>query len=1043
MAQSDFGNARWISLGNSASGKISHYSLEWDFAIQRLNAGFLFSGNTNHDTYYMWQINLEGGKTLLRPHICIGGNFTLYKEVDISKKVVLKQDEMTNHHLLLDVNMNIVTTTIDGVEVDRFQVPYDEAAYGEFGIREFGDEAAYFDNMKVTNLADPDNPVTLIDEDFTTYTALEGGLIVNGRVGIAGTTNWYVPHSQGFPVLRKYFTLDKKAVKAIVRASALGIYDLYINGQRVEGEELKPGWTDYRKEVAYQEFDVTDMVQEGDNAISAQLGRGWWAGDIAHGAYGDNPLLQFIAMLHVSFDDGTRKTILTNDTWKSAKASPVTMSDIYDGESYDGRISTAWRNADFDDSAWGNAAINVNNGITLFKQTSPMVTVRDEILWRQPISAVVYQGSVPTGTTFGKISIVNEYESVNNILLKKGQTMVVDVGQNMVGWVCFTAKGKEGTVITIRHGEMLNYNGDQGRLDQGPAGSVWTYNLRTADATLHYTMNGNAEGETYHPTTTFMGFRYVEMTATEDITLVDLVGQVVGDNIKEWGEFECSDSDINQLFQNVWWSQRGNFLSIPTDCPQRDERLGWSGDTQIFSRTAMYNSDATELYRQWMREMRNGQAANGAFRDMVPFVWFWGEGNAAWGDAGVIVPWTVYDMTGDKTLLTENYDAMKRWIEFCKAQGDGTWKYNGAGTGMGDWLSYEELDARYVSVCYFAYVAKLMQKAALALSAKTNDTYAIDAKNYEQLYEDIRKEWQTRYLNDSGSIKNGTQTSYLLALHLSLVPEDKVKSCRKMLRQKIIGNGYRLSTGFVGTGILCGTLSEQGMDDLAFALLQQRKNPSWLYSIDQGATTIWERWDSYTIENGFHQHPWNMNSFNHYSYGSVVEWMYAGICGIQTADYAVNAIGESGWRNFVLAPHVDNRSDAIIRNVNGERITWARAKMAIPIGNIEARWDRKDDGRIVYKVVIPPLSHATVIMPRVDVTDVIVVNGETVAGDIVLGAGSYTIECVSADEASVGTLYVDDPHAPVYDLVGRMIPESELVKNSVYIKNRTKFVKSE
>ena len=828
---------------------------------------------------------------------------------------------------------------------------------------------------------------------------------------VMGGARWICMPQSGIPVFRTTFVASGRVSKAILRASSLGIYDVFINGRRVGEEELKPDWTDYRKEVAYQEFDVTDLLRKGGNALSAQVTKGWWGGDIAHNAYGPNPTLQFIASLMLTYRNGTRQTIVTDSDWHCSNASPVTNADIYDGESYDARISTDWQLYDFDDSSWMNAKVSNDPHPALIRQTAPPVTIRHKSLWRHPRHVTVYEGSKPAGTTFGTINILSRQDPTGKshsssfapVHLRKGQTIVADLGQNMVGWVQFTAKGKAGTTIRVRHGEMLNSGGDAARLDKGPAGSIWTYNLRTADATLSYTMNGNASGETYHPSTTYMGFRYAELTADADITLYDIVGQVVGSNITEWGEFECSDPDINQLYRNIWWSQRGNFVSLPTDCPQRDERLGWAGDTQIFSRTAMYNGDATEIYRRWMRDLRLSQAESGAVRDIIPYCEFWGEGNAAWGDAVVIVPWNVYDMTGDISILRENYEAMKRWITYCKSQADGTWKYNGAGTAMGDWLSYEPLDSRYVSVCYFAYVSRLMQKVALALSDNESDSYAIDAGDFEQLYLDIRAEWQRRYLTPSGTVIDATQTSYLLALHLGLLPEQYVGTCRQALAQKIISNDYRLSTGFVGTGILCTTLSEAGLDDLAFTLLQQRKNPSWLYSIDQGATTIWERWDSYTIENGFHKHEWNMNSFNHYSYGSVAEWMYAGIAGIQTPDYAVTEIGESGFSHFVLAPHVDQRTTTLLRQVQGKRLTWARARTHVSQGDIEARWDRKDDGRIIYRINIPEGTTATVRMPVIASTDVVLKDGKPVLDGLIdtkaqtvsfqVTSGRHKIEC--------------------------------------------------
>ena len=320
-------------------------------------------------------------------------------------------------------------------------------------------------------------------------------------------------------------------------------------------------------------------------------------------------------------------------------------------------------------------------------------------------------------------------------------------------------------------------------------------------------------------------------------------------------------------------------------------------------------------------------------------------------------------------------------------------------------MAYEAIDARYISVCYYAYVTLLMQKTATALSTYPNDSYAQDAKAYKQLYDDIRAEFQSRYIDStSGLLKTSTQTGYLLALHLGLIDKAKVEDAKQVLAKKIVDNGYKLSTGFVGTGILCTTLSEVGMDEMAYQLLQQRKNPSWLYSIDQGATTIWERWDSYTIEGGFNKHEWNMNSFNHYSYGAVAEWFYAGIAGIQTSDYSITTIGKSGWKHFVLCPHIDTRSDALIQAVKGERITWAGAKTRTPEGIITAKWQLKNDGRIIYDVTIPQDAKATVMMPLASADDMVLVDGQTVNDGTTIAlrkhfevkGGQHSIECVPA-----------------------------------------------
>lgn len=744
-----------------------------------------------------------------------------------------------------------------------------------------------------------------------------------------GAAQWITANNecagQSMPIFKQTVELIALPQQAVIEATALGIYDVTINGSRVGCHELKPGWTDYRKEVTFQTHDVTSLLQKGQNEVCIQLSRGWWAGAISRGVYGEHPAMAVMARL---IADG-QCLAATDSTWLCSLSGPLLMGDIYNGETYDARLHPA---------GWLPTRTLEDMSMDVVPFEGPIVTIRPEQMWRHPQSITIYHDTIATGTTYGQIR-PDRVLGDEPFALHRGETAVVDLGQNMVGWMQFEAKAKGGTVLTLRHGEMLNYNGDRARLDDGPGGSVWTYNLRSAAATLHYTFCGNPQGETYHPSHTFMGFRYVAVTASDDVEIRQLTGMVVGSDIREWGEFECSDASINQLYQNIWWGQRGNFLSVPTDCPQRDERLGWTGDTQIFSRTALYQSDVAAFYRKWMRDMRNSQRDDGAYPDIAPYPAFWGYGTSAWGDAGVIVPWNVYEMTGDKAILEENFESMTRWMEWLATQHEDGFTHSGGGTSTGDWLAYDELDRRFVSVAYYAYVAQLMDSVCTALG-KTDD-----AGRYRQLYSDIRDEFQQHYMEADGTLNRTTQTAYLLALRLGLLPEQHRAAARDSLRMKIETNDYKLSTGFVGTGILCSTLSDEDMDDLAYALLLQRKNPSWLYSVDQGATTVWERWDSYTVEGGFHKHHWNMNSFNHYAYGAVAEWLYAYMGGIRP--------GSPGFGHVVLAPHADRRPADHPTLQYQPRITWMRTKIHTPHGDITSAWRLMDDGHYEYVFTLP------------------------------------------------------------------------------------------
>jgi alpha-L-rhamnosidase len=772
--------------------------------------------------------------------------------------------------------------------------------------------------------------------------------------------------SLGIPIFRKEFNAKNAVKSAKLYTTALGVYDVFINGMRagnilpdgtIRYDELKPGWTDYFKEVFYLSYDVTPLLRQGNNAIGAQLGTGWWGGAIAHGIYG-NPSLGFMAKLIVEYKDGSTETVITDTSWKYSFDGPVLLGDIYNGETYDARKESNWASVGFDDSQWYHTEVNTefNGKISAFY--GPSVGVREE-LRRIPQSITVYENIRAAGTTYGMIDPVN---TLNNetLPLKKEQTAIYDMGQNMVGWIKFTVKGEAGTKLRFRFGEMLNDNGDAGRSNDGPGGSVYTCNLRTAKARLNYILRGKSDGETYQPSTTFFGFRYCEVTAAGDVEITNLTGEVVGSVIEEGSSFVTSHKDVNQLYRNVIWSQRGNFLSIPTDCPQRDERLGWTGDTQIFCRAAIYNADTRAFYHKWMRDMRNSQRADGAYPDIAPYCWF-GFGNAAWGDAGIIVPWTVYLMYGDKSILEENYESMTRYMNFLADQKKDGYNYNGAGTSFGDWIAYEQTDARFVSVCYYAYAARLIEKISKAMSGAENDRYAVKADEYAVLYNNIKKEFEHRYILSNGTLSVDTQTAYLLALKMDLFPDSAAHdNALVLLRNKIINNGYKLSTGFVGTGILNQTLSRYNQDDLAYGLLLQRDNPSWLYSVDQGATTIWERWDSYMKEKGFNDHPWIMNSFNHYAYGSVSEWLFRYVGGIEADEE------NPGFKHFILQPAPDDRNWF---PQNQQRIDWVNTVYNSCYGDIVSNWNRRADGRISCTAVVPANTTATLYLPVAASTD--------------------------------------------------------------------------
>ena len=962
------------------------YDLDLDFIVERDNAGIIFSGyDTNN--FHMWGINIrDKGTPFLRRHVKTNGSFAT-SDADLG--AFFSKADLTNslHHLKISVRGNVVQTYIDGQLVDTYSDTSGRLINGLVGFRAYYDrtmnETAYYDNIKVTtyNGAEDTQGTVTFSEDFEgAGMAFSDGTVVvkeNSKMLCVQSTydetcSMQTGKEKGMPLFRKAFTTKGAVKSAKIYASALGVFDLFLNGQRVgvDGsdvyDELKPGWTDYRKEINYMTYDVTLLMREGGNVIGAQVSNGWWGGAIARGMYGSHPTLGFIAQLRLEYEDGSVEYVVTDTDWSSSYCGPLILGDIYDGETYDARRESDWSSPEYDASDWNLTTENTefHGEITAFRGQT--VRVRDEFRLT-PKTITVYEGAKPTGTTYGEINVTRTLSGTEPLQLKAGERALVDLGQNMTGWIRFTAKGQRGAHLRIKFGEMLNDNGASDRLNDGPGGSLYTYNLRTAEATLHYTLRGAEDGETFQPSTTFFGFRYCEITTSSDVEISQLTGEFVGSDLEEHATFETSHPDVNQLYSNIRWSQRDNFLSVPTDCPQRDERLGWTGDIQVFARAATYHADTRAFLRKWLNDLRQSQREDGAYPDIAPFPNFWGFGTGGWGDAGVIVPWTVYLMTGDQAVLEECYASMTHYMDWLSLQGDGQYKYNGAGTSTGDWLSYENTDSRYVCVCHYANVAQLMSKIAGALSQSPADTYHADSLKYAELYDNIKAEWQTRYLDSNGQPTVSTQTSYLMALKFGLLPETSVERAREILREKIENNGYKLSTGFIGTSLLNQTLSEQGMDDLAYDLLLQRENPSWLYSVDQGATTIWERWDSYTKDGGFNKHEWNMNSFNHYSYGVVSEWMFRRVAGIE-ADEA-----QPGFKHFFLMPTPDDRT---YFPAGQERITSVKATHESGYGLIGSEWQRGDDGRISYQATVPANTTATLYLPLLSENDEITEGGK-------------------------------------------------------------------
>jgi len=701
---------------------------------------------------------------------------------------------------------------------------------------------------------------------------------------------------------RKNFTVAKKVKSARVYVTSLGLYELFLNGEKVSTDLFTPGWTSYNKRIQYQTYDVTSMIRS-KNAIGAVLGDGWYRGNIGwaskDGYYGNK--LALLAQFQINYTDGTSEIVCTDQSWK-ATTGAIIESDIYNGETYDARKEMpGWAASGFNDSQWGKVAI---------------IDQSKKIL-------IAPQG-VP-------VKAIEEIKSVKLITTPKGE-MVFDIGQNMVGWVRLKIKGKKGDQVTLKFAEVLD-----------KAGNFYTENLRAAKATDKYILKGGGQ-EVYEPHFTFHGFRYVKIEGINgQPTLDQVTGIVIHSDMTPTGSFICSDPLINKLQHNIQWGQKGNFLDVPTDCPQRDERLGWAGDAQVFSMTAAFNFDVAPFYTKWLRDVAADQLPDGKVPHVIPDVLNGGGGSTAWADVSVIVPWTTYLVYGDKRILEVQYPSMKAWVEYMKGRAgvDNLW------TGdyhFGDWLAFATTNSDYpgattekdlIATAYFAYSSGLLAKIAGIIGQNE------DAKKYSQLSENIKKAFVQEFVTPSGRLVSNTQTAYALALAFDLLPENLVPKAAAFLAADVKKFGH-LTTGFVGTPLLCKTLSAQGYDELAFMLLNRKEYPSWLYPVTQGATTIWERWDGQKPDSTFQDV--GMNSFNHYAYGAIGEWLYRHVAGLDL-DPEV-----PGYKHILLAPHP------------GGGLTNADAEFASLYGKIKSGW-KIEGNDMVYEAKVPPNTTATISLP--------------------------------------------------------------------------------
>ena len=778
----------------------------------------------------------------------------------------------------------------------------------------------------------------------------------NGRA--ADGANWFVSTVKN--------SQNVKSAKWMT--AGLGVYELYVNGQSIGDEFLKPGFTHYAKTKRSFTYDITGILQTqsgAENVLSVQVTPGWWGDKIItpsgnEGMHGKK--CAFRGVLELTYADGTKQLYGTDlENWKAGIAGPVKHAAIFDGEIYDARepmgyecvtsFSTPEENKEF------AGEILPSNGAEIYLRND---------LTLAPIKAYVWEGvENAKEDEYGKVIVKKEFAQGEEMVVRPGETLVVDFGQNCAGVPSFLFKAAEGTVLTCLPSELLNDgNGAKSRGMDGPEGSCHRDNLRVLETSirLDYTFAGTNDYVAYHPRCTFFGYRLVSITATDEVRIKSLQSipvTSIAQNL-EIGKISTGNELVNKLISNTYWGQLSNYLSVPTDCPQRNERLGWTADTQVFTETGSFFANTSHFFHKWMRDMRDSQGELGGFPGVAPYAQYGNEKmRLGWADAGIIVPWTVWKQFGDKQIIDENWESMNKFMNHIYET-----KYNhesmiaeNGNYQWADWLSYEPLEScsgrafangkplpeavsywNYLSASYWAIDASMMRDMALATGR--------DAASYQQMADEAKAYIQKNFMNSDGTFKtallNTMQTPALFALKNQLVEGEAKAQMIARLRENFAQHDNCLQTGFLGTSILMATLTENGMEDIAYELLFQRKNPSWLYSVDNGATTIWERWNSYMVDKGMG--PQGMNSFNHYAYGCVCEWIWETAAGI-ASDPA-----KPGFKHIIMKPVPD------------KRLGYLTAEYQSASGLIKSAWKYEGD-QWIWDFTIPEGATASVTLP--------------------------------------------------------------------------------
>jgi alpha-L-rhamnosidase len=734
---------------------------------------------------------------------------------------------------------------------------------------------------------------------------------------LAGSPRTSVP----LPLLRRSFHLDAVPKLSLLYATARGIYRVCINGQPIDNVYLAPGWTDYRKRLRVQAYDVSALLQPGENVIAVELGDGWYCGHVewrGREMYGDRPA--FTAQL-VNLENPNAAIVESDGEWRVFYG-PILQADLLMGEHRDARrVPTGWIQPGFDASAW------------LSVLTEP-----------------VTENLVPQDDELVRVTQTLPAKSITSRPAGKAPEFVIDFGQNLVGFLHARLKGEKGTCVRIRHAEVLTDDG-----------GLYTANLRSAAQTDYFTLAGDPEGEMFEPSLTFHGFRYAAVHGVAELQLEDVQAHVIHTAYQEGGEFECNQSLVNQLIQNVRWGWRGNSVDVPTDCPQRDERLGWTGDAQVFIRTSTFLCDAQKFWEKYIVDLIDAQLPSGAVPCIAPNTDIVaGDGGPAWSDAMTIVPWNAYLQYGDPAILELAFPAVERYVEYLHGaaiEGIRSHPDSPHFSGFGDWLSINaETPNELIGTAFYAYSTRLAGRMAAVLGEGAKaETYAARADG-------VARGFRDRYVSPSGVLVAGTQTAHLLALQFDLLePHQRAVAIDQIVRD-VKRRNTRISAGFVGSSYMNPILTDGDQAAIAFALMEQTQWPSWLYAVTQGATTIWERWDGWTHDKGFQDA--GMNSFNHYAYGAIAEWLWRYVAGIDTDPE------QPGFRR------------AIMRPVIGGTFTHVRAAHDAPPGRFESEWKMENE-RVTWRVVVPPNATALLVPPMT------VESGDVSGGEV--GSGTYTL----------------------------------------------------